>query len=228
MDLYSHVWSLGTTRRRGRGVGVWGGGGDTTRPRQRLGPPTPPRNPRTLKSQGERPFRTSLPLPSHPGTRISAKRSHPPCRTLSCPRPGRVTPNPAHRGLGRSRAAPRPANARPTPSGLADLPQGSRRCRTRAAPPALLSLGPRLSASQGRRSEEPAPGLPGKLTQENVPPGAGEGDHCSVCLCHAAAMQTGRVRSQPPPRRPPPLGPSGLARELRGRARGSPIEPSPA
>lgn len=40
-----------------------------------------------------------------------------------------------------------------------------------AAPPALLSLGPRLSASQGRCSEEPALGLRDKLTQENVPPG---------------------------------------------------------
>lgn len=227
MDLYSHVWSLGTTRGRGRGVGVWGGGHHAST--AEAGTPYAPGDPRTLKSQGSAHSGAACPCP--PAQALGSLGSGhtlpvAPSRVL---RPGRY-PQPCSPRVGRSRAAPRPANARPTPSGLADLPQGSRRCRTRAAPPALLSLGPRLSASQGRRSEEPALGLPDKLTQENVPPGAGGGGLTVPCASATPprCRRAGSGACRPRAAAPPPLGPSDLARELRGRARGSPIEPSPA
>lgn len=92
MDLYSHVWSLGTTRRRGRGVGAWGGGGDTTRPRQRLGPPTPPRNPRTLKSPGS----------AHSGPACPC----PPTQALGSLRSGHNLPVAPSRVLGRGELPP--------------------------------------------------------------------------------------------------------------------------
>lgn len=176
-----------------------GGGGDTTRRRRRLGPPTPPG---TLELSKLR----AAPIPEQP-----------PAQALGSLGSGHTLPVAPSRVLGRGEIPPTLLTAG---GKIQRGPETRKRTtypvRTRRSAPRLPTLqdagccsgaslpGARLSASQGRRSEEPALGLPDKLTQENVPPGAGGGAHCSVRLCHAAGMQTGRsgaCHPAPPPRR---------------------------
>lgn len=188
------------------------------------GTPYSPRNPRTLKTQGS----AHSGAASRPGSRISGKRSHPLCRTLSCPRPGRDTPNPAHRGW-EDPEGPRDPQTH-------DLPRPDSPICPKAPDAAGRGLLLRRFSPWGPPLRLPRPpfrgagsGPTGQTHPGERSSRGGRGGSLFRAPLPRRRDADGPVRSLPPrAAAPPPLGPSGLARELRGRARGSPIEPSPA
>ncbi|XP_047569083.1 serine/arginine repetitive matrix protein 1-like [Lutra lutra] len=112
----------------------------------------------------------------------------------------------------------RPASARPTPLGHAELPRGSR---------GLRGGGCSSSASRGRRSRGAGSGPTGKLTSGRQP-------SRSPNRSPRASPSRGRRPAEPGPRRPapqpppppPPPDPFGPARGLRGSSSRVPVRAS--